>query len=75
MVIASPLRTVSFFSFSFDDLVIFVSPLVLGPRPHDDSFIYGTVGFLVRVLWTWLFWLFTFVNLVVHFCGPLTVDS
>ena len=37
---------------SYDDLVIFVGSSVLGPRPHDDSFIYGTVFFLVHVLWT-----------------------
>ena len=37
---------------SYDDLVIFVGLSVLGLRPHDDSFIYGTVSFLALALMT-----------------------
>ena len=37
---------------AFADLVILVGPLVLGSRPHDDSFIYGTVSFLALALLT-----------------------
>ena len=38
-----------------------VGPLVLGPRPHDDSFIYETVNFLALAL------------LTVIFVGPLVL--
>ena len=44
MMIASSMGP-STFGLSFADLFILVGPLVLGPRPHDDSFIYGTVSF------------------------------
>ena len=70
MMIASSTRPSAFLALAFADLVILVGLLVLVPRPHDDSFIYGTVSFLVRVLWTWSFGLFTFANLVSH-----SVDS
>ena len=30
---------------SHDDLVIFIGLSVLGPHPHDDSFIYGLSRF------------------------------
>ena len=35
-----------------------MGPLVLRPRPHDDSFIYGTVNFLA-------------LDLLTFFMGPL----
>ena len=70
MMIASSMGPSAFLALAFTDLVILVGLLVLGPRPHDDSFIYGTVSFLIRVLWTWSFGLFTFANLVAH-----SVDS
>ena len=70
MMIASSTGPSAFLALAFADLVILMGPLVLVPRPHDDNFIYGTVSFLIRVLWTWSFGLFTFANLVAH-----SVDS
>ena len=70
MMIASSMGPSAFLALAFADLVILVGPLVLGPCPHDDNFIYGTVSFLVRVSWAWLFDMFTFANLVAH-----SVDS
>ena len=52
MMIASSMGPSAFLALAFTDLVILVGLLVLGPRPHDDSFIYGTVSILPLALLT-----------------------
>ena len=52
MMIASSMGPSAFLALAFTDLVILVGLLILGPRPHDDSFIYGTVSFLPLALLT-----------------------
>ena len=67
MMIASSMGPSAFLALAFADLVILMGLLVLGPRPHDDSFIYGAVSFLALALLTF------FMGLLVS--GPRPHDD